>query len=94
MKRHHTEAVIEIFTKQLGSNHRRQITRRRGDDAHINFDFLATAQTMERLIDENPQDLALGFQRHVTDFINVKCAAMGFFQSTNTKGLAALRLNA
>ena len=35
---------------------------------------------LERLIDQHPQDLVLGFARHVADFIDEERAAMRFFQ--------------
>ena len=47
---------------------------------------------LERLIDQHPQDLVLGFARHVADFVDEQRAAMGFFQRAGLALMLAIGL--
>src|SRR6266851_5352011 len=84
--------MIEIFAKPSLRDLFFQIARRRGNDANVDIDLAGTARPLERLIDQHPQDLVLGFARHVADFIDKQRAAMRLLQRTGLAWLFAIGL--
>ena len=52
------------------------------------FTFLAAAHALECLVHQNAQNLALGFQRHVGEFVDVERSAMGLFEGA-LRGVSA-----
>src|SRR6185295_12640744 len=53
-----------------------EIAARRGNDSDIDLHLLRSADALKCLFDEHSQNLALGLERHVGDFVDIKCAAM------------------
>ncbi len=70
----------QILAQSPVGDERRQIARTRRNDAHVDMDAGRAADALEILIDENAQDLALRFARHVGDFVEIERAAMGLLQ--------------
>src|ERR1700745_3962953 len=75
--------MIEVFAEFTCGDICFDMTTGRGYDAHVNGYLGAAANTLEGLIDQNPQNLVLGLAWHVGDFVDEQCAAMGFFQGPN-----------
>ena len=65
-----------------------EIAAGRRDDAHVDADLGTAAQPLEFLLDQDAQDLALGLQGHVGDFIDVERARVGFLQRADLAGAA------
>jgi len=83
---HHIEAIIQILAEAPGGNLVTQIAVRRGDDAHIDFHIGGAADPAEGLILEKPEDLALGLDRHIGDFVEQQGAAVGAFEGAHPGG--------
>ena len=58
-----------------------------GQDADVDLDALGAAEPLEGLVLEGTDDLALGFQRHVGDFVEQEGAAVGAFQHAGAAGV-------
>ena len=79
-QRHHVEAVIEILAEAALLHLALEVAAGGRDDAHVDRDLLRPAEAQELLLDKHPQHLALRLERHVGDFVDVKRAAVRFFQ--------------
>ena len=78
--RHHRKAVIEIFAELAGGDLGFDVAAGRGNDAHVDLDLVRAADALERLLDENPQDLVLRLARHVGDLVDEQRSAMRLFE--------------
>ena len=67
--RHHIQSMIEILAKSSAGNLFAQIAAARGHNPDIHFHRPSAAHSLELLLDQNPQHLALRLERHVRHFI-------------------------
>src|SRR4029453_5092199 len=70
------EAVVEIVTEPLRSNHPVKITVRRGDHAHIDPERPRPADTLELAFLQPPQPLWLQLEGNLADLIEKQRAAV------------------
>ncbi|MCY1236950.1 hypothetical protein D9M72_496270 [compost metagenome] len=80
--------VEQVFAEQALGDHVFEIVGGRGDDPDIDLDALGTADTLELLVDEHPQNLVLRLARHLADFVEIEDAAMGFLERTGAAWLS------
>src|SRR6202453_339792 len=93
--RHHRQPMIEILAKFSGRDIGFDVAAGGGNDAEVDGDLGAAADTLERLIDQHPQDLVLSLARHIGDFVDEQRAAMGLFERADFPALRAIaRLDA
>ena len=65
----HVEPVIEVRPEGFLPHHLRKVAVGGGDDAHIAFDDLVAAQTLDLTVFNDPQQLCLQLQRHLADLV-------------------------
>ena len=78
--RNHAEAVIEILPEVAIGDEARQVAAGRGDDADVDLHLLGAADALERLVHQHAENLALCFERHVGEFVDVERSAMGLLE--------------
>ena len=91
--RHDREAMEKILAERTAGDQRREIARARRDDADIDIYAGRAADTEKILLDQHPQDLALGLPGHIGDFVEVERAAVGFLERANLAGCFLLWLH-
>src|SRR4029077_5565024 len=74
--REDVEAVIEIVTEPLGSNHPAKIRVRRGDRAHIDPEPPRPAETLQLAFLQYPEQLWLQLERNLAHLIEKQRAAV------------------
>ncbi|MNN22499.1 hypothetical protein D3C81_1358580 [compost metagenome] len=82
----YVEAIVEIFAKTLGADHRLQIPVGRRYDTHIGLDGLAATDPVEQSLLQHPQQLDLHRQRHVTDLVEEQGTPLGQLEAAATGG--------
>jgi hypothetical protein len=60
-----------------------------GDDAHAHLNELGGAHRFEALLFEGAEDLGLGLEAHVADFVQEQRAAVGFLELTSMRSSEA-----
>ena len=90
--RHHRQAMVEIFAELAGGDLSFDVAAGRRNDAHVDLHFLSAADALERLLDQDPQDLVLGLARHVGDLVDEQRAAMRLLESTDFAPSSVRRL--
>ena len=83
------QAVIEILAEPAGGNFLRKVTVRGRDDARIGVQGLSPPQAFELVLLNDTQDLDLGRQRQLADFIEKNSAFGGAFETTGLLALGA-----
>jgi len=68
-QRHHVETVIQVGAKAAGPDLLRKIPVGGCNQAHVETDGAAAAQTLDLALLENAQDLGLQSQLHLRYFI-------------------------
>ncbi len=79
-QRHDVEAVIEVVAEAVFLHLAFEVAAGRGHDPHVDGDLGPAAEALELLLDENPEHLALGLDRHVGDLVDVERAAVRFLE--------------
>ena len=78
--RHDIEAVIQIFAEPPGFGFDSQVAGGGAEYARIHLHPVGAADAGEGLVNQHAQNLALGFQRHVGNFIQIERAVMRQFE--------------
>src|SRR5262249_18949609 len=63
-----------------------QVSVCRGDDAHVRLEELAASDPLELPFLQDTQELYLGLQRQVSDFIQKDCPSVGQLKASNPPG--------
>ncbi len=79
----HRKAIEQIFPKLLGGDHRAEITMGGGDDADVDLAGLQRTEALNFLILQGAEQLALGGQRHVADFVEKESAVVGVLKQAD-----------
>ena len=74
--RHHIQAVIKVLAEASAVGLGAQVARGRADHPRIHLHARRAAHAREGLVDQDAQDFALGLQRHVRHFVQIKRAVM------------------
>ena len=69
VERHHVQAIEQILAEFARPNHALQVAMRRGDDPHVHRDIRLSADTLDALFLENPQQFCLKPEIEVADFV-------------------------
>ncbi|MNE28918.1 hypothetical protein D3C80_1223800 [compost metagenome] len=69
-----------------------QVARGRGDDADIDLNVLFAADTAETLLDQDAQDAALAFARHVAHVVQVEGAVVSALEHADLAWTAVAAL--
>ena len=85
----HVEAVVQVFAKTALFYPLLQILMRRRDDAHIGLDGVVPADPVKMAVAQYPEQPGLKIKRHVADFIEEKCAAVGLLKTAAPQRLRA-----
>src|SRR4051794_24206239 len=83
---HDAQTMVEILAETALRNEAREIAARRGDDPDVDLDLLRAPEPLECLLDQDAQDLSLGFERHVGHLVDVECTPMRLFESADAVG--------
>ena len=75
--RHHIQAMIQVFAETPGFSLGAQVARGGADHPRIDLHAHLSAHACKSLVDQHAQDLALRFQRHVGDFVEIERAVVG-----------------
>ncbi len=78
--RHHVEAMKQILAQATRRHLLLKVVAGGGDHAHIDMHLGSAAEPLETLLDQHAQDLGLGLERHVGDFVDIERAVMRFLQ--------------
>src|SRR4029077_3267218 len=78
--RHHRQPVVEVFPKPAAGDLLFQVAGGGGNDADVDIDLRRASLPLERLVDEDTQDLVWGLARHVPDFVEEQASAVGFLE--------------
>lgn len=79
----HGEAVEQILAEGLFGDHGAEVVVGGGDDAHVDFAGLQGAQPLDLLILEGAEELGLGGDGHVADFVEEEGAVVRVFKEAN-----------
>ena len=71
------EAVVQVFAEQAFCHPLAQVAVGGADDSHIHRDAAVGAQRCDDPLLQGPQQPGLHGQRHVADFVEEQCAAVG-----------------
>src|SRR5262249_28488267 len=82
--REDVEAVVEIVPELLGSNHRAEITVRRGDHAHIDPECARPTETVELAFLQHPEQLGLQLQGNLADLVEKQGTAVRELEPADT----------
>ena len=99
--RHDIQTVVEILAETSRGNLLLQIAVAGRDHTDIHLDAALTAEAREALLLQGTKDLALGFERHISDFVEQQRTAMGALEradlarsiGTGKAGFTAEQLN-
>ena len=78
--------VVEVFAEAPGGDLVLEVAVGGGEDADVDLDALGAAEAFEGLVLEGADDLALGFEGHVRDFVEEEGAAVGAFEDAGAAG--------
>ena len=79
--------MIKILAELAGGDLGLDVAAGRRDNPHVDLNLVGAAHALERLLDQNSQNLVLGLARHVGDLVDKQRAAVRLFQCAD---LAAL----
>src|SRR6266403_5419531 len=74
--REDVQAIVEIVTKTLRSNHFAQSTVRRGDDAYVDLERVCSADTLELVLLQHTEELRLQLEGDLADLVEEQRAAV------------------
>src|SRR5260221_11645182 len=89
---HDRKAMMQISAELAGGGFSFDVAAGRRNNAHIDLHLLSAADALERLLDQDPQDLVLGLARHVGDLIKEQRAAMCLLESADLASSPVRRL--
>ena len=73
---------IEVFTECPLANRLCQVFVGGGDESYVGAYLLGSTDSIERLIVEHPQEMALHGERHVANFVKEQGSTFGHFDLT------------
>ena len=85
------EAVVEVFAEAALADGLAKVDVGGGDDADVDLDLVDSAEVHEALVLEDAQDLGLGVQAHVADFVEEERAAVGDFEEPFLAAMAEVK---
>ena len=89
---HDIEAMEQILAQAAGGDLLTQVAAGGGDDANVHLNVRVAADPAESLIDQNPQQPALGLPRHLGDLVDVERPAVGPLEYADLGAVGRSRL--
>src|SRR6185437_3141793 len=80
--RHHVQTIEQIFAESTRRNLVLEVARGCREYAHVDLDRALPTDASVALIGQNPQDLALGRQRHVRNLVEEQRTAVSMFEQS------------
>src|SRR5215813_10165840 len=81
--REYVQAIVEILTEELRSDHFGEISIGRRDDAHVGLERLCPAETFEFVLLQHAEELWLHLQGHLADLVEEQRAAVGELEASD-----------
>src|SRR3989454_7923637 len=77
------QAIVEVVAEALLLDQPSEVAVRRGDQTDVDLDRPGAADTLERLLLEDPEELRLERERDLAHLVEEECAAMGHLEASD-----------
>ena len=85
----HVQAVEQVLPEAALFNALLQVLVGGCDHTHVGLDGVVPTHTVEVAVAQHPQQTGLQVERHIADFVEEQCAALGLLETPPAHGLRA-----